>query len=1258
MPEPTPNPEPVRSDFLASRAAAAVQPSADFSAMMPTSQQLMAPGQAATPAAAAAGGTPASGTAAAQPPATGPAQYGMTPPHPAPDGSGVVTNLSDADYFKFMAGRPPAPALAPEAAAAQQQLAGGGALGRGLAAVAKDVGAGLVDAPRQIAGGLLDYSNNLMRFADGVVKQAEDAGLPNIYFQLLDKNGKWDPQVMSTEAFRQAQAEGKADVFQVPTTGQPDQVTGSIIRAASTFLASGAVAKAAGAGSLLADTVGSFTGVDASQPRLSNMIDAVAPNFVTDWMKARPEDEGTMLGHLKTALEYAGMGAAFATVSKALKLAKQSGSEAGLTGTPAPTLPPSATTPADGAAVPVPGASGIPGATPEPPMAAGATQEGAGAGGAIPGATGPAEGGTATGAQPAPAAGPRAMEVKPDFQNLALRFLAGETGENPVRVNLDMLQTADDVKGMIAEMSAMLPEREVVTWAETNAQARALGLNPTDLMAGNIEGTGLSTPQLRAAAMLNTAMSTEATRLLQVAGLPGATAEDTGAALRAIGAAFQANQVMAGFEASAGRNLNILGQMRRATPDDVAAMQALLRDDGMSGGVDALMGRLRGMIDPETGRLDPARVGAYLAQVARGEAVQGTGLTVYYNVLLSNPATVVKKFVSDLGMGLWNMATTELAARTMSGAVSPGESLQLAYGYMAAQREGFRLAGRAAVAGRSQFHGGESTLEGFRPRLDALIDGAPAALTPGTPTMSGWQYLRAAMPTSWIGAVDDWAKFSHYSAEVNRLIYRQGQAQGLEGEALATFMAEQRAAPSQAVQQQAWTTAQQLAFQEPLTGFAGSLQNARDQLGVFGKVLLPFIKVPMNIMKFAYTNSPASYVLSSPSIRAELEAGGATRDMALARMALGGMVAWSVLDMSVQGQITGAGPTDPQLQRAWRAAGNEPYSIKILGTWYGYNHVEPLALMTGIIADTMDIMRFAHEQDADALAASLVFGVGSAALSKTYLEGLSTFFEALNSPQQDGSKYAFNLISAMATPPGVAALASGLDPWVRAHHGLMEQVQARLPFLSQNLPPARTLWGDPISARDHYMPPFSGSVAARMLSPVTAVPGDGSEPIDQWIWANRQAFPHADDGSLGLRKLQQTQPFRLSPEVTVNMPLTNEAFDRLQVLAGHELKDPSTGLGAKDALNALVQGRYPDASTQQQWNKSSTPVQALMVQKIVQKYQAAARGQLLTEYPDIADSLRAAASGRVDQLTGDAPAAPVPKPTPAGRQAMPVIGGQ
>jgi len=225
---------------------------------------------------------------------------------------------------------PPAPPASdqPDAAATSA-----GSAAKAAVAVGKDIGIGLTELPNQVAGGAIDFGNNLMKFADDVVKRAEEAGLPNIYFQLFD--GNWAPRMLSTEEFRAEQAARTNGIFQVPTTGSAESVTGNIIRTGTTFLLGrGGLAKGGGVLANVGASGVSGALMDPREPRLSNLIDSIAPNFITDWLKARPDQAPGLLDRLKSAAEYAGLDLGFAGVTRVLRAVKDALADAGVSAAP------------------------------------------------------------------------------------------------------------------------------------------------------------------------------------------------------------------------------------------------------------------------------------------------------------------------------------------------------------------------------------------------------------------------------------------------------------------------------------------------------------------------------------------------------------------------------------------------------------------------------------------------------------------------------------------------------------------------------------------------------------------------------------------------------------------------------------------------------------------------------------------------------------------------------------------------------------
>src|SRR6185437_14473667 len=101
-----------------------------------------------------------------------------------------------------------------------------------------------------------------------------------------------------------------------------------------------------------------------------------------------------------------------------------------------------------------------------------------------------------------------------------------------------------------------------------------------------------------------------------------------------------------------------------------------------------------------------------------------------------------------------------------------------------------------------------------RSRLSWLANGAPEMIPDEEPTKAGTSWLRAALPTSWIGAADDFAKYLNYRAYLRALAFREGSAKGLEGPALATHVAQTLDNVPDSIHQEALANTLRSTFQE------------------------------------------------------------------------------------------------------------------------------------------------------------------------------------------------------------------------------------------------------------------------------------------------------------------------------------------------------------------------------------------------------------------------------------------------------------
>jgi len=197
--------------------------------------------------------------------------------------------------------------------------------------------------------------------------------------------------------------------------------------------------------------------------------------------------------------------------------------------------------------------------------------------------------------------------------------------------------------------------------------------------------------------------------------------------------------------------------------------------------------------------------------------------------------------------------------------------------------------------------------------------------------------------------------------------------------------------------------AQQMTFQEDLDGVLGSLQGFSSHPLV--KMFIPFYKTPTNVIKETYKRTPLAFL--SPSIRAQIKAGGRDADIALARIGLGSTIAAGFayasmgLDDPDQNMIImGAGPRGYERRQAMARMGIQPYSINVkiyddAGNWTGkyksltFSRFDPIS---GILAMSADFAYYSqYEADpniVDGLAMALTTGIAEYSMQMPFLQGL------------------------------------------------------------------------------------------------------------------------------------------------------------------------------------------------------------------------------------------------------------------------------
>lgn len=446
------------------------------------------------------------------------------------------------------------------------------------------------------------------------------------------------------------------------------------------------------------------------------------------------------------------------------------------------------------------------------------------------------------------------------------------------------------------------------------------------------------------------------------------------------------------------------------------------------------------------------------------------GMEVWINGLLSGPITHSTNIISNAATLAWGIPERAVAA-TFSRSVRPGEAQAMLGGVVESIGDAWRLAWKAFKAEESQL--GMGKMEG--PRKAITADALELTGTVGRAV----DYLGVAirLPGRFLLSADDFFKGIAYRAELRALALREAfstvNAAGLTGKEARAAVKEAEARilanPPESIKDAAQEFAAYTTFTRELGETGKKIQEAAST--PIGRVILPFVRTPTNIFKYAGERTP--FALASKAVREEISAGGERRALALAKISLGSMTMAYVGSLAADGLITGGGPKDKRLRDMMHeATGWQPYSIKVKDQWISYARIEPLASIFGMGADAADLMGQLHEKDAEELAAALVVAVSRNVGNKTFVKGLAGTLTAVTSQdvKEVGNFLEKELPTLLPYSSALGQTARYTDPVMHDVQSIMDAFKAKVPGWSKELPPRRNLWGEPIVLQGGFGP--------------------------------------------------------------------------------------------------------------------------------------------------------------------------------------------
>jgi hypothetical protein len=431
---------------------------------------------------------------------------------------------------------------------------------------------------------------------------------------------------------------------------------------------------------------------------------------------------------------------------------------------------------------------------------------------------------------------------------------------------------------------------------------------------------------------------------------------------------------------------------------------------------------------------NPRQLNMWLEQVKPSTTADKV-FEFYRNSLLSGPATVIKKGVSE---------ATMLALETTKKAVAAGLSkLQ--------GSDDQRFASESYWFAKGAIDALQHTTAVLSGKFD-LAD-MPDFEKSGQRAIKGTAGDIVRFPSTLLSRQTNLMYVLNYMGELNARAARQALSENLSGPELAARQEYLVQHPSVTMTQAANDVALRGTFQSQLGKFGKQLQNAvRSEPTGIAQYLFPFFKTPINLAKTTAEYSP--YGLFKGLAKGDVDA--------QARGLVGSSLAAGIAYLALSGHISGGGPVDFQKRQTLEATGWQPYSVKIGDKYFSYRRLEPVGLAFALVADAVHGIQSGDPEvvatsKADTAVAHIVRNLQDVAFIPT----LSNLAEALTSPGARAQSFISREVASIV-PALVKDVAQAGDRAIRRPQGIAQTIESRVPGLTQHVPAAIDISGQSV----------------------------------------------------------------------------------------------------------------------------------------------------------------------------------------------------
>lgn len=504
-------------------------------------------------------------------------------------------------------------------------------------------------------------------------------------------------------------------------------------------------------------------------------------------------------------------------------------------------------------------------------------------------------------------------------------------------------------------------------------------------------------------------------------------------------------------------------------------------------------------------------------------------------------------------------------------------------------REAWRAAGKA-------FRTGSNALD----EAGSVI--SDAGIRTGSSMMNGVSVI-GHLPSRLLMTEDEFFKTLSYRSSVRAQSLRLARESGIADPAelgarvaddmKAAFTLEGRATHPVALQYARTAT-----FQNPLEYGIGKWIQEGVQEHPALRLVMPFVRTPVNLFRYAWQRTPGLNRFTR-EWQADIAAGGDRAAIAQAKTEMGMLTYTTAAGLALSGNITGAGPSNPELRKQWLAAGNQPYSIKVpFVGWMSYRRGDPSMIPLGLVADLVNISGELQSDEITEHASAIAAAVASNISSKTFMQGVTETMDAISS----GDGFRMEKLIQNTTTSFIPNFFRQTNPddTLRETRTMVDEVMGRLPGFSNKLEPRRNILGEPI-----LRPP---SYVNRALNPFTFAPGPGDMNIlDQLVELGKaMSMPSEMKGKVNLTERD-----------TYDNGTGQSPYDRMNQLVGTAREgEPNLRAELTEKMRSQEWTEANDGTTAQPGGR-----RYLMAARVITKHQDRAFRQVLEEYPKLKNAL-------------------------------------